>query len=208
MSKRMTILFILALLVTISTTYAQGITGGLKAGMNIANLHGDDVIGPYYESKMGFCAGGFITFKVANIVAIQPEVLYTQKGTKQEEEFMGETWKATFNLNYLEIPVLLKVIMPVQGMIKPHLFVGPYFAYNLTAKLKMEYNGSFDEIDFDEYVKNTDFGAVFGGGIDFGLPAGKIVFDARYSLGLTTIDEEGFEDVKNNVFSFMLGYAF
>ena len=199
----MTILFIFALLVTISTTYAQGITGGLKAGMNIANVHGDDVIGPYYESKMGFCAGGFITFKVANIIAIQPEILYTQKGTKWEEEFVGETWKITYNFNYLEIPVLLKVIMPIQGMIKPHLFVGPYFAYNLTAKVKTRYNG----LDFDEVIKDSDFGAVFGGGIDFGLPAGKIVFDARYSLGLTTIDEEG-PDVKNNVFSFMLGYAF
>ena len=207
MLRKTTILFTLALLVIISTAYAQGITGGLKAGMTIANLHGDDVEGFGYESKMGFCAGGFITFKVANIVAIQPEVLYTQKGTKREGEYMGGTWKDTYNYNYLEIPVLLKVIMPVQGMIKPHLFVGPYFAYNLTAKLKMEYNGSFDEIDFDEYVKNTDFGAVFGGGIDFGLPAGKIVFDARYSLGLTTIDEVVF-DIKNNAFSFMLGYAF
>ena len=205
MSKRMTIIFTLGLLVSISTVYAQGITGGLKAGMNIANLHGDDVEGFGYESKMGFCAGGFITFKVANIVAIQPEVLYTQKGTKWEEVFMGGTWN--INLNYLEIPVLFKVIMPIQGMIKPHLFVGPYFAYNLTAKWKIVYNGQSEEIDVDEEIKDGDFGAVFGGGIDFGLPAGKIVFDARYSLGLTTIDEEG-SDVKNNVFSFMLGYAF
>ncbi len=206
MSKRMTILFIFALLVTISTTYAQGITGGLKAGMNIANVHGDDVEGIGYESKMGFCAGGFITFKVANIVAIQPEVLYTQKGTKWEEWYMG-TW--SLNLNYLEIPVLFKVIMPVQGMIKPHLFVGPYFAYNLTAKWKPEYNGQSDGVNLDAVVKDTDFGAVFGGGIDFSLPAGKIVFDARYSLGLTTTYEEGLDvDVKNSVFSFMLGYAF
>jgi len=205
MLRKTTILFTLALLLTISTAYAQGITGGLKAGMNNANLHGDDVEGFGYESKMGFCAGGFISFKVANIVAIQPEVLYTQKGAKWE--IVGMTWKDTYNLNYLEIPVLLKVIMPIQGMIKPHLFVGPYFAYNLTAKTKTEHNGYSEEIDVDEEVKDSDFGAVFGGGIDFGLPAGKIVFDARYSLGLTTIDEEGF-DVKNNVFSFMLGYAF
>lgn len=206
----MTIIFTLGLLVTISTAYAQGITGGLKAGMNIANLHGDDVEGLGFESKMGFCAGGFITFKVANIVAIQPEVLYTQKGNKWEEEFNGETWKVTFNLNYLEIPVLLKVIMPIQGMIKPHLFAGPYFAYNLTAKVKEEYNGQSDEEDIDEYFKDTDFGTVFGGGIDFGLPVGKIVFDARYSLGLTSIDEpdDGTADVKNDAFSFMLGYAF
>jgi len=205
MSKRMTIIFTLGLLVSISTVYAQGITGGLKAGMNIAKFHEDDVAGRSFKSKMGFCAGGFITFKVANIVAIQPEVLYTQKGTKWEEVFMGGTWN--INLNYLEIPVLFKVIMPIQGMIKPHLFVGPYFAYNLTAKVKTYYYGQSEEIDVDEETKDGDFGAVFGGGIDFGLPAGKIVFDARYSLGLTTIDEEG-SDVKNNVFSFMLGYAF
>jgi len=94
-------------------------------------------------------------------------------------------------------------------MIKPHLFVGPYFAYNLTAKTTWEENGQSDEEDISEYVENTDFGTVFGAGIGFGLPAGKIVLDARYSLGLTSIDaSDDAADIKNNAFSFMLGYAF
>ena len=36
---------------------------------------------------------------------------------------------------------------------------------------------------------------------------GKIVFDARYTLGLTTTSEDGFDE-KNKVISFMLGYSF
>lgn len=207
MSKGKIIIITLALVAATSMVYAQGITGGLKAGMNIANIHGDDVEDFGYESKTGLCVGGFVAFNVANIVAIQPEVLYTQKGAKYEDEFFDGTY--TLGLDYLEIPVLLKVIMPVQGMIKPHLFVGPYFARNLTARTAWEENGQSDEENVSEYVEDSDFGTVFGAGIDFGLPAGKIVFDARYSLGLTSIDASGDPaDIKNKAFSFMLGYAF
>ena len=66
-----------------------------------------------------------------------------------------------------------------------------------------------------EDMKGTDFGLIIGGGIDFGLDAAskrKIMVDLRYILGLTTIHKsvEGEEivDVKNGVFSLMVGFSF
>jgi hypothetical protein len=76
---------------------------------------------------------------------------------------------------------------------------------------KVEIDGLTMEEDL-EGVKDTDFGMVLGGGVDIGLGKGKMVFDVRYTLGLTTIIEyELFEeniDLKNNAFSFLLGYSF
>lgn len=205
MKCRFTALLVVLLTIAVSLASAQRITGGLKAGVNLANFHGDDV--EDHKSKIGFCGGGFIAFGLGKVVVIQPELLYSQKGAKWEEEFIGETWKLTYKFNYLEVPVFVKMIMPVQGKVKPNLFLGPYFGILITdPRGKVEIDGTTMEDDI-EGVKDTDFGVVFGGGIDFELGKGKIVFDVRYSLGLTTLDEED-ADVKNNVFSFLLGYSF
>jgi len=193
---------------------AQGLTGkGLKAGLNIANLRGDDM--EDWDSKMGFSAGGFITYSINDMFAIQPEVLFTMKGAKYEEEILGETLKATTSLNYLEIPVLAKLSMPTQGSVKPNLFVGPSLAILLSAKGKVEYAGESEEVDIKDDTKSIDLGLVFGGGVDFDLgpDKGKLTADVRYTLGLTSIDESPEEvggpyDVKNGVISLMVGYSF
>ena len=188
---------------------AQGVTGGLKAGMNIANIHGDNVE-DVWDSKIGICAGGFITCSLSNLFAIQPELLFTMKGSKAEEEVLGETMKVTMKLNYLEIPVLAKLSIPTPGTVKPSLFVGPSLAIKLSGRAKVEYAGESEEADIED-LKSTDFGLVFGGGVDFALGQGKLTVDARYTLGLTTTrePEDGEEvDVKNGVISIMVGYFF
>ncbi len=186
---------------------AQGLTAGLKAGMNIANLHGKDVkevIGADLVSKMGFCAGGFITYNINDMFAIQPELLFTMKGAKIEEA----GYKETIKLNYLEIPVLAKLSIPTPGNVKPNLFVGPSLAIKLSAKVKWEEAGESGEEDLEE-VKSTDFGLVFGGGVDFALGQGKLTVDARYTLGLATADDSEEElDIKNGAISIMVGYSF
>ncbi len=205
MNCRFTVLLVVLLCATLSLSPAQKITGGLKLGMNLASMHGDDISDTKF--KIGFCGGGFFTFALGHVVVIQPELLYSQKGVKWEEEFLDETWKLTYKFNYIEVPIFVKIIMPIQGKVKPNLFLGPYFAIAITdPRGELEIDGMTIEEDLVG-VKDTDFGLVFGGGIDFGLKKGKIVFDVRYGLGLTTLDEEG-GDVKNNVFSFLLGYSF
>jgi len=184
---------------------AQGLTAGLKAGMNIANIHGDNVE-DVWDSKIGICAGGFITCSLSDLFAIQPELLFTMKGSKAEEAGM----KITMKLNYLEIPVLAKVTIPTPGTVKPSLFVGPSLAIKLSGRAKVESAGESEEADIED-LKSTDFGLVFGGGVDFALGMGKLTVDARYTLGLTTTrePEDGEEvDVKNGVISIMVGYFF
>ncbi len=210
MKRLVVTMFTIVLMFTLcsSSVFAGGLTGkGLKGGLNFANLRGDDVEDLDLNSKMGFCAGGFITYSINDMLAIQPEILFTMKGTKQEEELWGETFKQTISLNYLEIPVLAKLSIPGQGSFVPNLFIGPYLAIKLTGKVKVEYAGESEEEDIED-LKGTDFGLVFGGGVDFALGSSKVTVDARYTLGLTTIDASEWEaDIKNGVFSLMVGYS-
>jgi hypothetical protein len=202
-----------------NSSSAAGIKGGLKIGVSSAKLYGDDVgdfeglLGEGLKSRIGFCAGGFITFNITEMFAIQPEVLYTMKGVRWEGGINGATpLKIWIKLDYLEIPVLVKIIVPTPGGVKPFLFAGPVLALKLSSKVKAEYAGDSEEEDIeDENMKSTDFGLVIGAGVDFGLGipgTGKMTLDVRYSLGLSTISAFEGDDVKNGVFSLMVGFSF
>jgi len=179
---------------------------GLKAGLNIADYKG---VWRDTDFKMGFCGGAFIIFSINEMLAVQPEFLFSMKGANlgeivRTDEFGNiiETSSIREVLSYLEIPVLGKLSVLRQSRVRPNLFAGPYFALKLSGKHKV---GS-QETDM-EYLKDTDYGLVVGGGVDFELGQGELTVDARYTLGLAKIYDSGI-DVKNRVISVMLGYSF
>ncbi len=192
------------------TSLAKGIKAGFKIGMNNADFFGEEAkeleqdLGTELKSKWGVCAGGFIQLNLGNVLAIQPEFQYTMKGARMEEELAGETFKVAYNLSYLEVPVLVKFMIPTSGGVKPNLFVGPAIAIKLSAKLKMEYLGETEKEDVSDDMEDTEFGLIFGGGLDFG----KLMFDVWYGLGLTTLSKYEGEEIKNGVISFKVGYSF
>jgi len=198
-------------------TIKRGITAkGLKIGLNFTNFYGENVavfedpFDEYVESKMGFCIGAFITYNILDMFAIQPEILYTTKGAKSEEELWGRTLKGSINLSYLEIPVLAKFLIPSQSNIKPSFYAGPSLAIKLSGKKRGEYNGDVKKEDLQN-VKGTDLGLVIGAGLDLNLGflgQGKVTVDIRYTFGLTSISEIRRHDEKNKAISLMIGYKF
>jgi len=180
---------------------------GPKAGLNISNITGDDIENA--DSKTGFAGGVFFMYKFSNMFAIQPEAYYTMKGATQKETFEGETIDFTYSLNYIEVPLLLKLLIPIEGsLINPAIFAGPAIGFKSTAKVKAEFQGQSSEEDIED-VKSTDFGLVFGGGLGFPVGKNELGFDVRYILGLSTIDDSADEaDVKNSVFNVNVYFGF
>jgi hypothetical protein len=185
----------------------RGITGkGIKLGLNLASLGGGDVRDT--DSKMGFSVGGFFTYRINKLISIQPEVLVTQKKANSTSDIEGGTWTYKLDLWYMEIPVLVKVAIPVKSSIKPSVFGGPCIALKLSGKAKSE----FTEGVVDKSVgglESYDFGIIFGAGAEFTLgffQKGKFTADVQYNLGLTKINTE--KDIKTRAFTFMLGYIF
>jgi hypothetical protein len=182
---------------------------GLKAGLNIATVSGDDADNLFetsLDSRTGFNGGIFFMYQFNKMFAIQPEAYYTMKGASTTSMDVDITLK----LDYVEIPVLIKVIIPTEGTgLKPSLFVGPALAFNTGAKIKGEYQGQSEEIDIDSVVTSTDFSLIFGGGVGFMIGNNELGVDIRYSLGLTSWDDTSDPiDVKNNVLSFNAYYGF
>lgn len=195
-------LLITAIVLLTSACFSQTIEEkGVKVGLGIAKFRGSDVKNA--KSKIGGVFGAFLSYRLKEQIAIQPELLFAMKGAKGEEKISAtETVKWTESLNYIEIPVLVKFSIPTQQNIKPSIFAGPSLGILLSAKSK---NGA--EKDIKDERKGTDIGLVIGGEIDFPIQTYRLKVDLRYTLGLTKIaKKEG--DIKNGVISIMAGCAF
>ncbi len=177
-------------------------TSGFKGGLSFANWYGSDVSGT--DSKIGLAAGTFYNVQPSDKISIQTELLYVVKGFKAED--LGIEVKT--KLEYIEFPFLIKWMFPTDGNVKPNLFLGAAPAINISAKAEAVSGNVKAELDIKDFIKGFDFGLVFGGGLDIDAGSSIITIDARYTLGLTSIDNSGFdEDVKNRVFTVMIGYV-
>jgi len=204
MKKFFTVFFILAAFTTLSLAQMQI---GPKAGLNISDLSGNDISNT--DSKTGFAGGVFFMYQFSKMFAVQPEAYYTMKGAKSKGTIEGYDYTATWSLDYFEVPILLKLIIPLEGSkINPAIFAGPSIGFNTTHKIKVESGGQSAEQDISN-ITSTDFGLVFGGGVGFPVSNNELGFDVRYTLGLATIDDSADKaDVKNGVISINAYFGF
>jgi len=198
---------LLIILVALGTAPALGQTGpaldtktGLRIGPTFMTVGGEDAPSDL-DRRTGLMIGGFVVFDIVGPFALQPELTYIQKG--------AEDGNTTFKRDYIELPLLLKVQTPSPGLLSPNLFLGPTAALNINAENE---TGS-ETTDVSDDVRTAEIGILFGIGVDAAVGVGTLLVDARYGLGLTSIDED--DDVaetdvstRNQGFMITVGYAF
>lgn len=191
--KSTSILTALLLAVFISTSASAQILPkfGVKAGANFSTFNNEDDI----EYKPGLTAGVFADFALPALpISIQPEILYSQYGAADKDTDIK------MNINYLQIPVLVKFGFPMPAA-SPNVYFGPYYSHKLNADVKND-DGS---INLDELIEDSDFGVVVGAGVS----VTKLYVDLRYTAGLTEIFDSALDsDVKNGAFALTVGIAF
>lgn len=208
MKKFLSMLVAVGLVAATSDVFAGDTSFGVRLGVSLANLTGSDLDlsdGETKKMRAGIASGAYVAIKAGDSIVIQPELLYIQKGTKLT--FDGGSF--AINLDYVEIPILLKYIIGGSGSVTPSLFIGPSIGFLMTATVK---DGESNESDIKESQSSSDFGLVFGGGLDFEAGSLDVGFDVRYGLGLTPIDKkfEGFDqsNIKNSAIVVSLGVTF
>ena len=181
---------------------------GIKGGVNFSTLYAENVD----DTKMltGINLGLFAKLPLSDHFALQPELYYTMKGAEVKYNNFFVDGTARFNLNYIELPLLL--VINITDFVNIH--VGPYAAYLISGKAKNESNINlfdFEEnLDTDDYNK-FDLGIAAGVGLDFNA----ISLGLRYNHGTTTIGKEEtflgttytFPDAKNGVLSLYLSLS-
>jgi hypothetical protein len=175
------------------------------AGATLSNLAGDDV--PDTESRMGLDIGGAATFPFGVTLTLQAGLSYIQKGAN----ITSDEGESGIQIDYLEIPVLLKYAIQTGGSVSPHLFLGPTVAFKLGCSLDIPdtgFSGSCGEAGVPP-VQSIDFGAMGGAGVEMATSDRfRVTIDALYNYGLRSIDDSPAQaDVKNRTWSFVAGVA-
>lgn len=179
----------------------QAMDLGINGGLAFSSLYGSDVADCGWQQ--GVCVGVSTEYSILGLVSIQPGLLYVQKGAQCDvDPFTGSDIgeKYTVKLDYLELPVLAALSVPLPSLVKPRVFAGPYVAYNLKAQGSYA-NASPTDLDF---IKTLDYGAVIGVGTDLDFILAKVMLDGRYTFSLASIHEDS-DEVKNRTITIMLG---
>lgn len=205
-------------------SFAQSkVSYGFRVGVSSADMSGDavkslndviDVAKDYVStgSRTGFYTGTYVSLPIGNVITVEPGIYYAQKGYKLKGELnvkgvdiLGVNAKAQLQLNYLELPVLLKANMG--GL---QLFAGPQVSYLTNANLKLSagalgFNILSTKVPVTSYFNHWDMGLT--GGIGYQFNNGLNLM-ASYDYGLSKVDANKDFDAKNRMMKIGIGFNF
>ncbi|KOF02961.1 hypothetical protein OB69_09020 [Roseivirga seohaensis subsp. aquiponti] len=194
------VFYLLSLVSFTNQSQAQEFRSGIKGSFNLSNLYTDDI--DDNNLRPGFSIGIFKENQIGASSAIQTELLFSTKGNRSEYRTGPFDGEAKFNLNYLELPVMLDL----KAGDALDISFGPYVSYLISANVTTEgdFGNSFSEIDRDQ-LNAFDFGLSGGLGLNFG----NTELGARYNLGLSEIADSDnartiLGDAKNSVIQFYI----
>jgi opacity protein-like surface antigen len=193
------------------------VTFGVKGGVNVATVVASNAadlpagLTSDTSVRTGFIVGGYLLTPLHGNLGIQFEVLYAQKGAKNLTLISGPTEVAlemTARLSYVELPVLVRYSFRQSGRIRPYAYAGPSIGLKTSANVSGTSTGvgntdSFEE-DVSSSTRTTDVGIAAGGGVEFG----RLVVDARFTNGLTSVSSQGEGSARNRTFALMAGIRF
>jgi len=218
MNKLIRLCFLVFLLFVSTHIFAQ-IKLGVKAGMNINDIHqnfkdSDDEIAT--KMRLGYNLGATVDFTLTRALSLQSGLFFTSKGCSTDLEDglgTGESIDGYVRteINYLEIPINF-----VYKISKFQVHAGPYVAVGIGGKVKYDYTYKDDDgykeiekynikikpffgkvgkddLDSEEGAYSAlDYGLNFG----VGYQIGPVLVNAGYSLGLGNINP-GYEGGSN-----------
>lgn len=181
----------------------QNLYYGIRLGMTVADLNGDDVDA---DAKVGMALGGVIGLRVSpsTPLFLESGLYYSERGAK--------------NIGYsnLEIPLLIKYGIKASDEIAILPFVGPYFARACWGKTKQPVLGG-ESAGKTEKVGTFDEKKALHGGLrrlNMGFKVGcaaeynKLYLEVGYQIGVSNIAKHDDLTLRSNAFFANFGVNF
>jgi len=219
---------------------------GAKSGVSIPNLKGNNEQSKGYKSRLGLYGGIFINFPLTNSLSLQPEVNFSPQGGQREglQEVPSDAisgvglpgdinlyanFKNVTILNYLEIPILAKLVLGQK--FKYYACFGPHIAFLVEAKTRTSGSGllyldaagtipltqngfplpavSFDNTtNIRESIKRVNAGMQGGLGVQYPVGSGNIFLEGRAIIGVINIQTHTESDGKNKTGSLAMAIGY
>ena len=165
---------------------SEGITFkvGVRGGANLSTQTNNNAIAgaPAPGSNLGY-HGGLVFNIGGKHFSVQPEVAYSQLGSKLEDN----DFKFVGVYNTVTAPVLLKYTIG-EGDLRFFINAGGYVSYGLSANTKLTDKSDNTSITSNNSDLDSEgrlqFGAVAGAGVTYMLGRTELFLDGRYYYGL------------------------
>jgi hypothetical protein len=175
---------------------------GIKGGLNISKFHSKDVTHDY--TAAGYHAGVFARIPLTDHLSIQPEAIYSIKGSRVRELFGDYITKADIRLSYIDAVGMLNLrfaqIINLQG----GLVLGV-----LTDSRIENQSENPESLNLEETVEQQDFRLIdpaYAVGVEVDIS--RLSAGFRYTRGLRNVGDEinfagqtiEFPELRNSVY--------
>lgn len=255
----------LALSLAMPPVSALAYDGGAEFGFRIgANFSGCSGLGTFFDPsgwgedlpkaakgyREGLVLGMFWSYPISGNLFIQPEGLYSMEGCSRNYDVTlsypdGDydldahaALNTTVEMEYLEIPLLLKYVIGNPAASAPFILAGPAIGFRSDAKMTVDATysaaiyrqgyyysqdsfGTSYHYDMEDYTKETNLTLIFGAGYSLRGDRISLQAEARYALGLTGLLSKAgrqavgspdqiiyLEDGKTRTIAFTVGLTF
>ena len=182
--------------------FDENLYTNMSVGLSAAHVNSDNPLLDGGSSQTGLNVGLHLGFGITPMAPLffETGLEYAEKGGKGMK---GDS-KTTFDLNYLEVPLVLKYIAPVAPRTTIEPYLGGYLACGVGGKIK-EYGSRTTYSSFGDGAFKR-----FDGGIRAGIGARFDLFcvDLGYDFGLSNIGDDAFDDAHNGAFYARVGLTF
>ncbi len=193
--------FVLIAAAIVSMSAMAQIQFGAKVGFDMTNFWGEDV---EHGLKPSYQAGLMMEYKFTDKFGIAPEVVFASQGGKFkaiEMNLLGYdvSKTATFNTNYINVPVMFKFYATPDFSID----FGPQVGFNVYSKVSVKDEDT--SWDLKDSTNAVDFALGLGG--TYNLTENAFV-QARYTLGMTKVFDVPESNEKNGNIQIAFGMKF
>lgn len=169
---------------------------GIKGGVRYPDFSTDRL---QLDNRIGWQAGIFFGGNRNGVLGLQGEVNWLRNET--DIAAVGSIPAGTVRLDYVQVPVLLRLNAGTKPGINVYGIAGPSFE----ALLRDEVSGFGGPTHSDYQFENVNVSLMFGGGIEIS----RFILEGRYSKGLRTINKNlDVSDIKLNSFAVLAGIRF
>jgi hypothetical protein len=187
-------IFIVLLLFTPIALFGQGFGGGIYGGISTSQVSGDGIGGFH---KVGGWAGAFTDYRFTPRSALQFEISFIQKGSRQTPTVKNNGILYVHNQNILEIPVLYRW----------------YGIKNMSIEIGMQAGIIMSTVERGNVIPETRNNPAFrkaewsgAAGLSYYFWKSKIEVNMRYSNSIIPLKTQQFW--MNHVFAFSVRYWF
>lgn len=175
---------------------------GLRLGLSVATVNSDEKALDGGGGQAGLVLGGVMGFQLspASPVYLEAGLFYTEKGGKGN----SDKTKYTYDMNYLEMPVVVKYKIETIFDFSVSPFFGGYLAYGISGKMKDLYERQSSSSFASDRFRRFDAGLRLGCGIEY-----KALYaEMAYDWGLYNVCHDDFDKSHTGCFYLSAGVNF